>query len=63
MSDFNTGIAQAEANFNTKFQTVFGDNYKDLEPTMPNVLQFSKQALANLFGGMGYFYGPIRIMD
>lgn len=30
---------------------------------MPNVLQFSKQALANLFGGMGYFYGPIRIMD
>ena len=63
VASIDTNIQQAELSFNTKFQTVFGDGYKDFLDTMPDAQQFARETLANLFGGMGYFYGPIRIKD
>ena len=30
---------------------------------MPDAYTFAKETVSNLFGGMGHFYGPIRILD
>ena len=63
MSDFNEKIGISKNNFDSRYLSVFGTGYTEFVDTMPKSLAFGKEALANLFGGLGYFYGPIRIID
>lgn len=63
LEQFDEKFASSEQAFNDKFLRVFGDNYKTVLDTMPDALMFGKETLAQLFGGMGYFYGPIRILN
>jgi len=63
VAQFDQDMQTAEGYFNAKYEAVFGDGYKDFVDTMPDALAFGKEALANLLGGMGYFYGPIRIIN
>jgi len=63
VSNFTKSVAEAQSNFTQSYSAIFGESYKDLIDTMPLALEFGQQALANLFGGLGYFYGPIRILN
>jgi hypothetical protein len=53
--------------FDSKFESVFKLNQAKFETdeTLKNFkdhgLQFSKEALSNLLGGIGYYYGPVQI--
>lgn len=53
--------------FNNKFEYVFKLNQEKFEKDKilndfkDHGLQFSKEALSNLLGGIGYYYGPIQI--
>ena len=50
----------AEGAFNTKFNKIFG-TFDSMKDKKPKIEQFAKEAFSNLMGGIGYFYGPIRI--
>jgi mannosyl-oligosaccharide glucosidase len=39
------------------------DNDENLKVFKDGGLQFSKEALSNLLGGIGYYYGPVKIKD
>jgi hypothetical protein len=51
--------------FDSKFEQVFKLNQAkfDSDDTLKNFkdhgLQFSKEALSNLLGGIGYYHGPV----
>lgn len=53
--------------FDTKFESVFGlsqarfDKDETLQEFKDHGLQFSKEALSNLLGGIGYYYGGVMI--
>lgn len=56
-------MADAQEQFNQKYFNVFGNGYQDFTDTMPDALSFGREVIANLLGGMGHFYGPIRIKN
>ena len=59
-------VAKRKA-FDERFERVFGLNQSTFEsdPILNQFkdhgLQFSKEALSNLLGGIGYYYGPVQI--
>lgn len=61
LTAFDASIVTAKGYFDTKFGTVFGLGKDDLKDTMPLIENFGKEALAQLLGGIGYYYGPLRI--
>jgi len=62
-TDITAKLTAAETTFQTRYLSIFGDGYKDFLKTMPDALTFGQETLAQLLGGIGYFYGPIRIQD
>ena len=58
---FDSQLLVAKGAFDSKFQRVFGDGWKDFVDEMPQSQQFAKEVLSNLLAGVSYFYGPIRI--
>ncbi|CDW90142.1 mannosyl-oligosaccharide glucosidase [Stylonychia lemnae] len=61
--DIDSKMTTAESNFKARYLQIFGEGYKDFLRTMPDALMFGQETLAQLLGGIGYFYGPIRILD
>ena len=67
IEEFDTLKYLRRRTFDTKFETVFGLSQKKFEDDAilrnfkDHGLQFSKEALSNLLGGIGYYYGPIQI--
>ena len=66
LEDFKTLFKIKRKQFDTKFEAIFGLNQARFEndktlKQFKNGLKFSKEALANLLGGIGYYYGPIKI--
>ena len=53
--------------FENKFSAVFGinkerfQNDEQLKDFAAQGLEFSREVLANLLGGIGYYYGPVQI--
>lgn len=53
--------------FDNKFEAVFGltqkrfDEDETLKDFKNHGVQFSKEALSNLLGGIGYYYGAVQI--
>jgi mannosyl-oligosaccharide glucosidase len=67
IDEFETLKEFRRRSFDTKFEVVFGLSQKKFQedPTLRDFkdhgLQFSKEALSNLLGGIGYYYGPVQI--
>lgn len=67
LKELKTMIKQKKDAFDQKFEQVYGlnqdrfDNDETLKEFKDQGLQFSKEALSNLLGGIGYYYGPLRI--
>jgi len=62
-TDITSKLTTAETNFKNRYLSIFGEGYKDFLKTMPDALTFGQETLSQLLGGIGYFYGPIRIND
>lgn len=67
LEDFQALMKLKRRQFDTKFSAVFNLNQERFEQddTLKTFkdkgLQFSKEALSNLLGGIGYYYGPVKI--
>jgi mannosyl-oligosaccharide glucosidase len=67
MQDFEILKGLRKSNFDQKFSKVFNLNKERFEQDetlkafKEQGLQFSKEALSNLLGGFGYYYGPVQI--
>ena len=54
-------IKEKEQEFNEKFQKIFPIP-NEIKTKHKNIEQMSKEALSNILGGIGYFYGGIKII-
>ncbi|CDW80734.1 mannosyl-oligosaccharide glucosidase [Stylonychia lemnae] len=69
IDDFKLQMQIKRKSFDNKFASVFKLNQErfDNDPILNQFkekgLQFSKEALSNLLGGIGYYYGPVLIRD
>ena len=68
LSDFDTLRTIRRKSFDNKFQDVFKLTQKTFDqgdPTLKDFkahgLQFTKEALSNLLGGIGYYFGSVSI--
>lgn len=69
LAKFNELKASKKQAFDQKFEQVYGINQDsfDSDPYLKEFkahgLQFAKEALSDLLGGISYFYGPIKILQ
>ncbi len=67
LDEVKTLIKLKRKEFDTKFELVFNvsqktfENDEVLRDYKDHGLQFTKEALSNLMGGIGYYYGPLQI--
>lgn len=67
LEEFQALMALKKKQFDAKFSAVFNlsqekfDRDEGLKQFKESGLQFSKEALSNLLGGIGHYYGPVKI--
>lgn len=61
LENLNNILKEKEDNFNLKFNSIYQINYNDVKIDNNNLKEMGKQALSNVLGGIGYFWGSIKI--